>query len=316
MNEVDVAVALPIYNGGRQVHQALDCLLDQTAQPAEIIAVDDGSTDETPEILSDYEREHDTVRVLTHETNKGLPAALNTALEATDRTYIARQDVDDRSLPNRIEVQYQYMLDNPSVDVVGTAANVVNREGTVLDTINPPSDPSSILDEQNPFVHGSVMIRRKTLEDAGGYDPLFEYSQDYDLWVRLDRAGYLLDSIGTILYELQRSQTHLSIEQRQRRILFGLAARSEPTRKDRYRSIIQKRGINEIYHHLPRIERAVYNRQSAEICIKQGNWKKAVREIVPAILHDPLSMRTGAMLGLSLLPPFVGQRILEATKSF
>jgi glycosyltransferase involved in cell wall biosynthesis len=316
MDEADVAVTLPVYNGGSQVRQALDCLLEQTVQPAEIIAVDDGSSDETPAILFEYEREHDLVRVLTHETNQGLPTALNTAIEATDRTYIARQDVDDRSRPNRIEEQYQYMTSNPSVDIVGTAADVIDEQGNVLDTIYPPSDPSSVLNERNPFVHGSVMMRRQAVEDAGGYDPLFEYSQDYDLWTRLDRAGYRLDSMQAVLYELERSQTHLSIDQRQRRILFGLAARGDPEQKEQYRSIIWEQDIREIYDRLPQAERAVYNRQSAEICIKQGFWAMTIQETAPAILHDPVSVRTGTMLGLSLLPPPVSRRILGSVQAF
>lgn len=316
MDEVNVAVVLPIYNGGRRVGQVIDCLLEQTVRPAEIIAIDDGSTDETPEILSEYERKHEAVRVLTHETNQGLPAALNTAIETTDQTYIARQDVDDRSHPNRIEDQYQYIRNNPSVDVVGTAATVIDNEQNVLGTVYPPSDPSSMLNERNPYVHGSVMMRRDAVEDIGGYDSLFEYSQDYDLWTRLDRAGYELDSIQTVLYELERSQTHLSIEQRQRRMLFGLAAKSDPDRKKRYRSIIQEQGVREIYDLLPRAERAVYNRQSAEICIKQGAWAIAIREIIPALLHDPFSVRTGAMLGLSILPPPVSRRILGTIQTF
>lgn len=316
MDQVDVAVLLPVYNGGLEVRQALDCLLKQTVQPAEIVAIDDGSTDETPEILSEYERKHETVHVLTHETNRGLPTALNTAIDATDQTYIARQDVDDRSRANRIEKQYQYVTDNPSVDVVGTAATVIDDGGTVLGTVYPPSDPSSVLDKRNPFVHGSAMMRRKSVEDIGGYDPLFGYSQDYDLWTRLDQAGYTLDSMRTILYELKRSQTHLSVDQRQRRVLYGLAARSDQDCKERYRSIIQKEGIRRVYSLLPRAERAVYNRQSAEICIKQGSWTTAIREIAPAIRHDPFSVRTGAMLGLSLLPPPVGRRILGAIQIF
>jgi glycosyltransferase involved in cell wall biosynthesis len=316
MDEVDVTVALPIYNGGRQVRRALDGLLEQTVRPAEIIAVDDGSTDVTPEILSEYEREHETVRVLTHETNRGLPTALNAAIEATDQTYIARQDVDDQSVPNRIEEQYQYMTDHPAVDVVGAAVDVIDGQGNVQDTIHPPSDPSSVLAHRNPFVHGAVMMHREAIEDVGGYDPLFDNSQDYDLWIRLDRAGYTLDSMQTVLYKLERSKGYISIEQRQRRVLYGLVARADPDRKEAYRLVIRRQNILDVYDHLSRSEKAVYNRQSAETCIKHDSWLMAIREIVPAIRNDPLSARTAAFLVLSLLPTPVSRWILGSIQAF
>jgi glycosyltransferase involved in cell wall biosynthesis len=316
MEVVDVVVVLPVYNSGRQVCQALDCLLKQTVQPADIIAVDDGSTDKTSEILSEYECKYDNVHVLTHETNQGLPTALNTAIEATNRTYIARQDADDRSVLGRIEVQYQYMMNHPEVDVVGGAAEVIDSNGNVRDTIYPPLDPSSVLPDRNPFVHGSVMMRREAIEDVGGYDPLFEYSQDYDLWTRLDRAGFQLDSIQTVLYELKRSQGHNSIKKRQRQILFGLAARCDSDQKERYRSVIREQDIRDIYELLPRSEKAVYNRQSSKVCIKRGSWTMAIQEVMPAILHDPLSIWTSTILCLSLLPPPVSRRILRTIQPF
>jgi glycosyltransferase involved in cell wall biosynthesis len=316
MDEVDVAAILPVYNSGSQVRQALDSLLGQTMRPAEIIVIDDGSTDVTPKILSEYEREHENVRVLTHETNQGLPTALNTAIEATDRTYIARQDADDWSAPNRIEQQYQYLSERQAIDLVGAAADVIDAQGNVQDTIYPPSNPSSVLADRNPYVHGAVMMRREAVENVGGYDPLFDNAQDYDLWVRLDRSDHKLDSMQTVLYKFERPKGFISIEQRQRRVLLGLVARADPEQKEAYRSVIRRQGVLNIYNHLSRREKAVYNRQSAEICMKRDAWLMAIREIVPAIKNDPFSARTAAFIVLSLLPTPISRRIFGQLQAF
>ncbi|WP_206750858.1 glycosyltransferase [Halorubrum sp. SD690R] len=311
-----MAVILPVYNGEEEVRPAINSLIEQTTRPTEILLVNDGSTDNTAEILSEYERQYSTVQVLTHETNKGLPTALNTAIEATGKPYIARQDADDRSLPNRIEEQYRYMKENPSVDITGTAADVVDGEGNTTGTIYPPQDPPSGIQEQNPFVHGSVMMRREAVEDVGGYNPLFKNSQDYDLWVRLDRAGYRLGSIQSVLYCLKREEGYISIEQRQQRVLYGLVARAEPDKKEEYREIIQNQGIRSVYGYLNAKEKAIYNRQSAEICIKQNSWMAAIREITPVIRNDPLSVRTIIFLLLCLFPPLLSRQILKKFQSF
>ena len=316
MDKVDVAVVLPVYNDGQDVKSALTCLLEQTVLIGEIIAVDDGSTDETSKILSEYERKHENIQVLTHNINKGLPTALNTAIEAADQPYIARQDADDRSLPSRIEEQYRYMENNPSVDITGTAADVVDGEGNTTGTIYPPEDPSSSIQEQNPFVHGSVMMRREVVEDIGGYDPLFRNSQDYDLWIRLDRAGYQLGSVQSVLYQLRRENEYISIKQRQRRVLYGLVARAEPDKKETYREIILNQGISEVYDHLSPGDKAIYNRQSAEICIKHGSWVAAIREIAPALKNEPIAVRTLVFGLLCLLPTFLSRRILNRFQQF
>lgn len=186
-----VSVLLPAYNGAEHLPAAIESVLSQSYRDLELVIVDDASTDETWQIISTF---HDhRITSIRHSDNAGLVGALTTGLVSCRGRLIARHDQDDVSLPSRIERQVDFLRRNPGTAMVGTWARVVpqGREGArrAPRLHHPAGEPeiSWMLLWNNPFVHGSVMIRRSVLDAVGGYstDPQVTPPEDYDLWSRL-----------------------------------------------------------------------------------------------------------------------------------
>jgi hypothetical protein len=186
-----ISVVLPVYNCPAYVGIAIESILNQTFEDFEFLIIDDGSNDETPEVLKRYNDPR--VRHIRHE-NRGLAGTLNVGIELALGKYIARQDQDDISLPDRLERQFAYMEEHPECGLLGTWAQIMEGDRLVQRFHRHPADPSAIqyaLLLNNPFVHSSVMIRKSVLEKAGGYstDPARQPPEDYELWSRLARQA-------------------------------------------------------------------------------------------------------------------------------
>lgn len=190
MSTVEVDVVLPVRNGGRLLRAAVDSILEQGDIDLKLWVVDDGSTDGAVQKLPGDAR----LEVLT-TTGLGIPRALELGCSAGSAPYIARQDADDVSLPQRLSRQVQRLEAEPALGLVATAFEIVVGKRVVA-TMGPgPDDMLSA----NPLCAGSVMVRRSVHEATGGYRPVFECSSDYDMWLRceehsglavLPQAGY------------------------------------------------------------------------------------------------------------------------------
>ncbi|MBI2781895.1 MAG: glycosyltransferase [Chloroflexi bacterium] len=186
-----VSVILPVYNCPQYVGSAIESILEQTFASFELIVIDDGSTDETPDVLRRYQDPR--IRHLA-QTNQGLAPTLNRGIAAARGRYIARQDQDDVSLPDRFAKQLAFLDANPQCDLLGTWAEIWEGDARTERSHRHPSanaDLKILLLFDNPFVHSSVMIRRSALTLAGAYstDPLRQPPEDYELWSRLARTA-------------------------------------------------------------------------------------------------------------------------------
>jgi glycosyltransferase involved in cell wall biosynthesis len=171
------------------VGAAIESMLAQTFTDYEMVVIDDGSQDDTLSIVRRYTDPR--IRVLS-QANQGLAATLNRGIQCARGRYIARQDQDDVSLPERLAKQVAYLEANYPCALVGTWAEIW-REGTKTERQHRhPPDTSSLKFElllNNPFVHSSVMIRKAALERVGGYsvDNGRQPPEDYELWSRIGR---------------------------------------------------------------------------------------------------------------------------------
>lgn len=196
MTSPDVSVILPVYNGERHVRAAIESILSQSFRNLELIVVDDGSMkDKTKEVLHGIQRERrdQRLKVITLETNIGLSGALNVGLKHSIGRYIARQDHDDISLPNRIEKQVSYLDRNPECGLLGTRSRIwIDNRATRRCHKHPLEnlDLQYFLLFDNPFVHTSVMFRRKVFVATGGYstDTKIVPPEDYELWCRMSEV--------------------------------------------------------------------------------------------------------------------------------
>jgi peptidoglycan/LPS O-acetylase OafA/YrhL/glycosyltransferase involved in cell wall biosynthesis len=177
-----ISVVIPAYNASAWVAEAIESVLAQTVPPHEIIAVDDGSTDGTREVLAKY---GDRVKVVTQE-NQGVAAARNHAARVSSGDWIAYLDADDVWHPRKLELQSAAILQRPDVGLLGTRAGDVQGVGNAVKQ-TPRLAPLewTQLAVKNHFTASSVMVRRELLELAGGFDTELHGPEDYDLWLRV-----------------------------------------------------------------------------------------------------------------------------------
>lgn len=198
-----ISVVLSVYNGQQHLVAAVRSILDQTLADFELIIIDDGSTDETPRILADVQRGDPRVRLVRQE-NRGLTAALNTGLGLARGRFIARQDADDTSLPERFARQLAFLEGHPSVVAVGSSADVLSGSGAKVGAMTPAVGPEAVrhglLTLRTTPVHGSIMMRREAVQAMGGYREAFRVGQDYDLWLRLS-SRFDMDNLPEVLYQ-------------------------------------------------------------------------------------------------------------------
>jgi len=186
---VTVSVLLPVYNCPRYVGAAIESILAQSFGDFEFLIIDDGSTDETPHVLDQYSDER--IRRIRHD-NRGLAGTLNVGISLARGIYVARQDQDDISLPDRLAKQTAYMDAHPECGLLGTWAQILEEDRLCERYHKHPADPCALRYEMlfnNPFVHSSVMLRKSVLDAVGGYstDPKRQPPEDYELWSRIVR---------------------------------------------------------------------------------------------------------------------------------
>lgn len=206
-----VSVLLPVYNGKPYLEAALQSVLSQTYQHFEVIAIDDGSSDGSHEII---ESVADPRIRLFRQSNHGLAATLNRAIALSRGEYLARQDQDDLALPQRFEKQIAFLESNPAHALIGTWAEIwVGNQDSGRRHQHPAEN--HILKWEllfnNPFVHSSTMLRKSAVQEVGGYctDTSRQPPEDYELWSRLARKFEVanLPECLQIYREVQKSMS-------------------------------------------------------------------------------------------------------------
>lgn len=202
LEEPAISVVLPNYNGSDFLKKAVDSVLAQTFTDFELIVVEDGSTDQSAELLASYSDSR--IRVIPLEQNEHICVALNTGLAAARGKYIARIDSDDCWLPNKLEKQYRYMEENPDCGVCFSLVTVVDEDETILKQEQSPF--VSIFQEGNRsryewlrylfffgnhLCHSSAFFRRDIVEQLGPYRTSLVQIQDYEYWLRIANVSEL-----------------------------------------------------------------------------------------------------------------------------
>lgn len=230
---VKVSVVMSVYNGEKYVKTAVESILAQTFTDFEFIIINDGSTDGTARILSNYQ---DARVRLTHQEHLGLTRTLNRGIRMARGEYIARMDVDDISLSERLKKQVDFLEDNPDVGVVGTAYYEIDSEGrTIGRKIFPVEDEElrKALIRYNPLFHGSVMIRKSVFDQVGLYNESFIRAQDYELWFRIARH-FKLANLPDLLAMRRYEDMNISVSAEKQQISFAISARIKAIREGQY----------------------------------------------------------------------------------
>ena len=168
-NNPIISVVMPVYNGSKYLKESIASVLQQTFKNFEFIIINDGSTDNSLEIIESFQDERIEV---VDQKNQGVAASLNNGINIAKGKYIARMDADDISLEDRFKTQFNFLNDNPDVIVVGSNADVIDKDGNFVYTTNLSLNNSSLknkLSLNTPFIHPSVMIRFVFLKNKYRY---------------------------------------------------------------------------------------------------------------------------------------------------
>ena len=206
-----ISVIMPVYNGEPYLHEAIESILNQTYSDFEFIIINDGSTDQSLSIIQEYAKKDLRIATITQE-NMGLTKSLNKCICMAQGKYIARMDADDVSLLHRFETQLPW-LEEKGYDMCCSRTWLVdeNRASPRFTYYFPKK---LLLKFTNPFVHGTFLMRKLILDEIGGYDESFRYSQDYKLIHDIFEKGYRIKFLKETLYRTRKLENSISVKNR------------------------------------------------------------------------------------------------------
>jgi glycosyltransferase involved in cell wall biosynthesis len=272
---------MSVYNGQRYLRPAVDSVLAQSWRDFEFIIINDGSTDDSGEILRAYAQQDTRIVLIDQERNQGLSRALNAGWQRARGVYVGRQDADDISAPERLQRQVAFLEAHPEIGVAGTLSQVIDAEGQPVASVNYHSGltDNAALQAQllvdNPICHGSVLMRRSLLAAAGGYSEHVGPTEDYDLWLRLAETTQLAN-VTPVLYYYRVHPASVG-RTRYAQQCFDKARVLEQALRRRFDSVPPERLAVVVHHDLV----------SAQTAFAAGEFDLAQRALIAALQTAP-----------------------------
>jgi glycosyltransferase involved in cell wall biosynthesis len=225
----EVSVVMAVHNGAPFLRRTLDSVLAQKGVNFEFIIVNDGSNDETANLLSDYASRDPRIKVLSQE-NRGLTDSLIRGCSQARGQYIARQDSGDVSITDRLCQQLKAIKQRDDCVLVSCGTRFVSSSEEFLyelsqngEELESGLDNLTVKTIRGPTHHGSTMFRHTAYENCGGYRSDFRVAQDLDLWLRLREQGRCLAN-AFIGYEALWTHDSISNQRRKEQVRFARLA--------------------------------------------------------------------------------------------
>jgi glycosyltransferase involved in cell wall biosynthesis len=309
LNNPKISVLLSVYNGEKYLREAIESILNQTFTDFEFIIVNDGSTDNALEIIKSYDDER--IRIINNEQNIGLTKSLNKALKQARGEYIARQDADDISLPNRFEEEMKYLDEHPETALLGTSVYLIDKFGEIIGKHIVLAKPSKKdLLKGNQFNHGSTIFKKEIIDKVGGYNELIRYSQDYELWLRIAKQ-YKVRNLTQVLYKLRLHDENVGLTNTEESTLYGFLA-LRLTRNDLNEEILKAvndRGIKGLYSYLNKSEEIHFNKVIAGRYVRNNNLKQAREEYKKVFKLNPFDVTND----INIIRSYLGKGVMAKT---
>ncbi len=195
-----ISVIMSAYNAEKHISNSIESILSQSYQNFEFLIMDDGSTDNTSKIITSYMKTDTRIKLFNNKSNIGLTKSLNFLINQANGEYLARQDSDDVSDSKRFELQLNFMITN-NLQASTTRAKIKNTNNKI-----PGYSyylPHKVLMKfKNPFIHGTLIIKKSLMQTVGLYDEDYYFAQDYKLFADLLSRKYKIGSLNKCLYTL------------------------------------------------------------------------------------------------------------------
>jgi glycosyltransferase involved in cell wall biosynthesis len=222
----EISVVMSCYNASRWLHEAIDSVLSQTFEDFEFLIVDDGSSDETWNIIQSF-RDKDQRIVPISKKNTGLADSLNIGIALAKGSWIARLDADDLCEPTRLEKQLDYVRHNPEVVLLGTGFVEIDEQGRILKRHNYPPGHHKLVRNlerlERFFPHSSAFYRVDMARQAGGYNLRIRRAEDCRLWLELSSRGCIA-CLPQPLVKIRKHSSQISHENNGRRQMYDAIA--------------------------------------------------------------------------------------------
>lgn len=225
---------MSVYNGQDYLSEAIDSILSQTFSDFEFIIINDASTDNTQQILDRYRDRR--IRVFTNKNNIGLTKSLNKGIASARGEYLARMDADDLSHSDRLMSQYIFLQNHKDYGLVGTWGVKISSSGEKVGELRYPTSDGNLrkaLIRFNPFIHSSIMIRKRVLEKTGLYDESWVFAQDYELYFRLIKYCRIAN-IPDILVAQRQTKFSITSSKNRQQTIYAIRARSKAIKEGLY----------------------------------------------------------------------------------
>tara|TARA_B110000003_G_C16642676_1_gene530783 strand:+ start:1230 stop:1928 length:699 start_codon:yes stop_codon:yes gene_type:complete len=194
-----ISVLMSVFNDEQNIENSIKSILNQTYENYEFLIIDDGSTDKTRSICSSYANKYEKISLLLNEKNIGLTKSLNILISKASGYYVARQDSDDISRSTRFEKQIKF-IEQKNLDGCSTKSFMVQKK-TTSPKYSSYLNPRFVSLFKNPFIHGSLIIKRAAINKINNYNEDFLYTQDFKLTSDLINNGFKLRVLNEALYE-------------------------------------------------------------------------------------------------------------------
>ncbi|BDZ74638.1 hypothetical protein GCM10025856_23570 [Methylophaga marina] len=295
---IKASVILPVHNAEKYLNSAIDSILNQTFKNFELLLLNDGSNDNSEQIIDSYVSRDRRCKKFSW-SNKGLIKTLNIGIEQSVGEIIFRMDADDISYPDRFEKQILYLEQHPDCVAVGSRVLLIDDESLPIRVLDVPTEHEDI-DKENlkgagaSIVHPTAAIRKKALLKVNGYRESYPHAEDIDLFLRLAELGDLANMVD-ILLSYRQHVSSVGYSKRKEQLDSILKAIKDANFR---RGLFNDVNIQNNINHSPGLY-DVYIKWSWW-ALRAGNKKTAWKYLLKAVSLEPFHMRNLNLLMCNL----------------
>ncbi len=290
----ELSVVMPVYNAERYLSKAVESILAQTFKNFEFLIIDDGSTDSSISILQQYAQGDSRVQLI-RLAHSGIVNALNRGLAEAQGEFIARMDADDIALPQRLQVQVDYLRQKQDCIGVGCQIELIDPQGQMIGSKHLPLSHNDIdqalLKGHGDYIcHPSFTVRRAAMVTLQGYSTDCEYAEDLDLFLRLAEQGELINLPDILLHYRQHLESICYTQTKQQRSIVRHCIQTALKRRGLQASLMAEVVLPE-----PRNRPEVYQ-DWARRALKNGHLRTAAGYTCRSLLYRPWSWQSWKLL--------------------